>query len=108
MSMPRSMRNELFKYRRCRRKSIDGYVAGVRYNSYRRSRRHVSGLPYVPRGPSHHDLYNWGLPREYHPSLNSPSVDWAGYNSYDSSQISFAPTPPIRTGPFHNSNRNAS
>ena len=109
MSMLRPMRDELFKYLKRKKRAIDGSVAGVRYNSYRKSRRHVSGLPYVPRGSSHHhDLYNWGLPREYHPRLNSPSVDWTGYNSHESSQISFARTPPIRTGPSHNFNRNAS
>jgi len=104
MSMLRPMRNDLFKYRKRKKSSIYGSTPGVPYNSYRKSRRYVSGLPYVPRGPSHHDLYNWGIPSEYHPKLNSPSVDWTEYNSYDSSQVSFAHTPPIRTGPFHNGN----
>lgn len=84
MSMLRPMRDELFKYRRRKRRSIDGSVAGVRCNSYRRSRRHVSGLPYVPRGPRHHhDLYNWDNLSEYHPNLNAPAVQAGEYESYE-------------------------
>ena len=75
MSMLRPMRDELFKYRRRKRIPMDGSVPGTPYTGYRKSRRYVSGLSYVPRGPNHHhNLYNWGVPREYHPSLNAPAA----------------------------------
>ncbi|MCP4611775.1 MAG: hypothetical protein GY845_23950 [Planctomycetes bacterium] len=109
MAMHGPMRNELFKYRKRKKISLDGSISGVPYNPLRRSRRHVSGLPHTSGRPGyHHNSYMGGIPREYHPRLNSPSVDWAGYNSYESSQLSFACTPPIRTGPSRNFNRNAS
>ena len=79
MSMFRSMRDELFKYRKRKKRSFDGSTPGVPYSSYRRSRRYVSGLPYGPLGSAHHDLYNWGIPREYHPNLNAPAAQSEEY-----------------------------
>ncbi|MBN2270504.1 MAG: hypothetical protein JXN61_07815 [Sedimentisphaerales bacterium] len=84
MSMLRPMRDELFKYRKRKRKLIDGSVPGAPYVPYRRSRRPVSGLPYVSRGPGyHHDLYMWGNPRDYTPSLNAPAVQETEYDPYE-------------------------
>lgn len=78
------MRNELFKYRKRKSRSIDGSVAGAPYVRYSRSRRPVSGLPYGSRGPGyHHDLYMWGSPREYHPNLNAPAVQETEYEPYE-------------------------
>ena len=79
MSMFRPMRDELFKYRKRKKRSIDGSMPRVPYTSYRRSRRYVSGLPYRPRGPVHHDLYNWATPREYHPDINAPAAQSEEY-----------------------------
>jgi len=80
MPMFRAMRDELSKYRRRKRRPMDGSVPGAPYVGYRRSRRYVSGLPYVPRRPSHHhNLYNWGVPREYHPNLNAPAAQSEEY-----------------------------
>ncbi|MFC1792884.1 hypothetical protein ACFL3Q_04785 [Planctomycetota bacterium] len=93
MSMLRPMRDELSKYRRRKRRSMDGSIPGAPYVGYRKSRRYVSGLSYVPRGPGqHHDLYNWGVPREYHPNLNAPSVDWTEYDLYEPVGIGHVPT----------------
>ncbi|MFC1603588.1 hypothetical protein ACFL5F_01050, partial [Planctomycetota bacterium] len=80
MSMLRPMRDELYKYRRRKRRPMDGSVPGAPYTGYRKSRRYVSGLPYVPRGPGHHhDLYNWGVPGAYHPNLNAPAAQSEEY-----------------------------
>ena len=103
------MRNELFKYRKRKKVSLDGSVPGVPHSSFGRSRKHVSGMPYMPGSAGYnHSSYTGSMHREYHPRLNSPGVDWTEYNSHESSHISFARTPPIRTGPSHNFNRNAS
>jgi hypothetical protein len=84
MSLFRPVRDELFKYRKRKKKPIDGSVPGIPYARYRKSRRYVSGLPYVPRGPkNNHNPYNWGIPGGYHPRLNAPSVDWTEYDSYE-------------------------
>jgi hypothetical protein len=84
MSMLRPMRDELFKYRKRKRRSIDGSVPGAPYVGYSRSRRPVSGVPYQSRGPGyHHDLYMWGSPGEYRPSLNAPAVQETEYDPYE-------------------------
>lgn len=108
MSMLRAMRDELFRYRKRRKSSIDGSMPGVPYASYRRSRRYVSGSPYGPRQPAHdHDLYNWGVPREYHPNMNAPSVDWTEYDPYEPFDIGHISKPDNPRPPrgFKNSNQ---
>ena len=108
MAMRGPMRNELFKYRKRKNISLDGSIPGVPYTPLRRSRRHVSGMPYRPSSSNyHHRSYMGNMPREYHPRLNSPGVGWSEYDSHESSHISFARTPPIRTGSSHNFSRNA-
>jgi len=93
------MRDELFKYRKRKKSSIDGSMPGVPYASYRRSRRYVSGLPYGPRGPAHrHDPYNWGVPREYHPDLNSPAAQSEEYwpnENWESHTVSHSTDPKL-------------
>ena len=80
MAIPRSLGNELFRYRRRKRRSLDGSVPGLPQERFHRSRRYVSGIPYIPRpGGSHHDLYNWGLPGEYHPRVHAPAVQLDEY-----------------------------
>lgn len=80
MAIPGSLGNELFKYRRRRKRPLDGSVPGLAQERFHKSRRYISGMPYVPRqGGYHHDLYNWGLPREYHPSVNAPAVQTDEY-----------------------------
>jgi len=84
MSMLRPMRDELFKYRRRKRRSIDGSVAGVPHAHYRRFRRYISGLHHSRSQAGFHDnLYNWGTPNEYHPSLNAPAVRAGEYKPFD-------------------------
>jgi len=75
MAIPRSLGNELFRYRRRKRRPLDGSVPGLPQERFHRSRRYVSGMPYIPRQRgAHHDLYNWGLPGEYHPHVRAPAV----------------------------------
>ena len=97
MSMLRPMRDELFKYRKRKSRSIDGSGSGVPYTSYSKSRRHVSGLPYVPRGSGHHhDLYNLDTPSEYDPNLNAPAVQPEEYwpsDNWDSHNIQHSTDP---------------
>lgn len=97
MSMLRPMRNDLFKYRKRKSRSIDGSVAGAPYARYSRSRRPVSGLPHGSRRPGyHHDLYMWGSPREYRPSLNAPAVQSQEYltnENWDSHMVRHSADP---------------
>jgi len=82
MAIPRSLGNELFRYRRRKRRPLDGSVPGLPQERFHRSRRYVSGMPYIPRpGGSHHDLYNWGLPSEYHPNVHAPTVQIDEYSN---------------------------
>lgn len=84
MALPRSLGKDLFKYRRRKRASLDGSVPGLAQSRFHKSRRYVSGMPYVPRRAGYqHDIYNWGTPGEYHPSLNAPAVDWTEYDQYE-------------------------
>lgn len=70
-----SLGSELFKYRKRKRKALDGSIPGLGYERFHKSRRYVSGMPYIPRqGGSHHDLYNWGLPRQYRPNIHAPAA----------------------------------
>ena len=96
MAIPRSLGNELFRYRRRKRRPLDGSVPGLPQERFHRSRRYVSGMPYIPRPRgSHHDLYNWGLPSEYHPNVHAPAVqideyfndpDWESHDIQHSHQ----------------------
>ena len=80
MSMLRPMREELFKYRKRKKVSLDGSVSGVPYTHFRRSRRHVSGMPHIPGHSGYsHGSYMSGSPREYRPSLNAPSAQSEDY-----------------------------
>ena len=109
MAMRGPLRHELTKYRKGKRHSLSGSVPGIPFNSFGRSKRPVSGLPHISEQPGYqHSSYMGGMPREYHPRLNSPGVDRNEYNSYESSQTGFGRTPPIRTEPSNNFNRNAS
>jgi hypothetical protein len=83
MAIPRSLGNDLFRYRRRKKRSLDGSVPGLAQSRFHKSRRYISVTPYVPRrGGYHHDIYNWGIPRDYHPSLNAPAIDWTEYDEY--------------------------
>ena len=97
MSMSRPMSEELFKYRKRKKVSLDGSVPGVPYTHFRRSRRHISGMPYIPGRPTyHHDLYNTINHKEYHPRLNVPAVQLEEYlpnEDWDSHEISHSTDP---------------
>jgi len=108
MAMRGHLRYELTKYRKGKRHSVGNAVPGIPYNSFRRSTRHVSGMPSKPVSSGyHHESYMGNMPREYHPRLNSPNIGWNEYDSHEPSHISFARTPPIRTGPSNHFAGNA-
>ena len=80
----RALNAELSKYRKRKKLSLDGSLAGVPYNHFRASRRYVSGMPYLPAQPGyHHDIYMSGTPQAYHPSLNAPAVRETEYEPYE-------------------------
>jgi len=84
VAMRGSLRYELTKYRKGKRRPLSGVVPGVPYNSFGRSRRPVSGLPHKPGRPGyHHDLYLWGNPIRYRPNLNAPAVQEIEYDPYE-------------------------
>jgi len=88
MAIPRSLGNDLFRYRRRKKRSLDGSVPGLAQERFHKSRRYICGTPYVPRrGGYHHDIYNWGIPRDYYPNLNAPAIDWTEYDDYDPLEI---------------------
>ena len=103
MSLFGPMQNELFKYRKRKKGSIDGSVAGVPYSRYRRmttppfgSSVRVSGVP--------HDLYLDDFPQEYRPSIHSPAVrqneyiqedEWEPVAGHIPQQKLFKPFPDI-------------
>ena len=77
-----SLGNELFRYRKRSKRSLDGSAPGAPYARFRRSLRPVSGMPYVPRqGSPHHDIYNWGQPRQYHPNIHAPAAQSDEYHT---------------------------
>jgi len=83
MAMFGQLRNEFFKYRKRKSRSLDGSVSGVSYNRFRRSSRPVVGWQ-----PSHgpidqQELYNCRQSHSYHPWLNSPNIDWSEYEPYE-------------------------
>lgn len=106
MSVLRSMRNELFRYRKRKNASLDGSIPGVPYNSFARSRRHVSGMPHRPGFPGyHHDPYMPDNPGGYRPGLNAPAIqaeeylengDWESHMiSHPTSSKLFRPFPEL-------------
>lgn len=104
MSMLRPMRDDLFKYRKRKKVSLDGSVPGVSYDRLKRSRRYVSGTPYSSgRSYNHPDLYLPDNPRGYRPDFNAPaaqSEDYEANNDWDSHRISH-PTDPRLFCPSH-------
>ena len=100
MAIPRSLRNELSKYRRGRKA---GFGPGGPHGHFSKSRRYVSGMPYGPRRVGYdHNLYSWGDPREYHPNPNAPAAqshDYRPSENWESHMISHS-TPPEQFRPF--------
>ena len=74
MSISRPLKDEFFKYRKRNNLSLDGSISGLPRNTYRRSRRYVTGDLPLPSSPAMNFTYNSFTPREYHPWINSPAV----------------------------------
>ena len=82
MAMFGPLRNESFKYRKRKRKSLDGSVPGANYNHFHRPTTRPLGAPY--RGGSYHQkLYLGDLPSEYHPNINAPAVQGFDYEKME-------------------------
>ena len=79
MSHLRALRDELFKYRKRKKGSIDGTVPGVPYQRYRRSTTPALGSRPRGSGGYHHDDYLDDIPSKYRPNMFSPAVDWDEY-----------------------------
>ena len=76
------LRNEFFKYRKRKRKSLDGSVPGANYNHFRRPTTRPLGAPY--RGGAYHQKsYLGDLPSEYHPNINAPAVQGFDYEKME-------------------------
>ena len=93
MSHLRALRQELFKYQKRKRRSIDGSVPGVPHEGFTRfstpdlvsSQRHAGGY--------RHDLYMADTPTKYRPNMFSPAVDWAEYRQDEEAFAHFPKTP---------------
>lgn len=77
MSLLRPMQNELYKFRKRKKISIDGSVAGIPYSRYRRSIRPYSG----PFRPGSNYLRNTS--QNYTPNINAPAVRQNQYDPED-------------------------
>ena len=96
----RSLNSDLFKYRKRKKISLNGYVPGVSHSSIGLSKKLVSGMPYLPGGGgNHHDIYMGSVPQAYHPSLNAPAVQDTEYEAYEPF-MSHVSRPPLQ--PRHN------
>jgi len=86
-----TLRNEFFRHRKSKGTSIDGSVPGVPYNRFRRTTTSPSGSGHrAGQAGHHHDLYMHGMPEEYRPNINAPSVDWDDYETYEPIDIQHA------------------
>lgn len=77
------LRNEFFKYRKRKRKSLDGSVPGANYNHFRRPTTRPLGSAYRGGGSYHQKLYLGDLPSEYHPNINAPAVQGFDYETME-------------------------
>jgi hypothetical protein len=80
MSSLQPLRDELFRHRKHKQRSLDGSVPGLPYVHYRQLTTPPLGSARPQsQGGYQDDLYNGGMPREYHPNLNAPAVQADGY-----------------------------
>lgn len=77
MTLFRPLRNELYKYRKNRGRSIDGMIPGTA-GRFRKLTTASTGAP--TRGAGYdHDLYMADVPQQYRPNIFAAHVDWAAY-----------------------------
>ena len=93
MAITGPMRYELTKYRRGKIRSMKGIVPGVPYPYYKRPTTRPLDSRSRTRSPIHHDLYNWGMSRDYHPRLNVPAVQSTEYDAYEPFDMPRVPRP---------------
>ena len=74
----RPLLDELFKYRKRKKHSIDGSVPGVPYRNYRRLTTPRFGSRSFNSNSRQPD-YLGNIPSQYQPNIFAPSVDWSEY-----------------------------
>ena len=80
----RTLSSELSKYRKSNRISLDGSLPGAQHTGLPSSRRYAGGMSPLPgRSHYHHDIYMFGTPSAYHPSLHAPAVQETEYDPYE-------------------------
>lgn len=83
MTMLGPLKRELFKYRRSKTRSMDGSLSGFIYPGVSKTSYELNGN--VNQHSYEHQMYLREIPSDYRPNLNSPSVDWIGYEVYEPS-----------------------
>ena len=78
MSMFGQLRNDSFKYRKRKKRSLDGSIPGAEYNHFRQPTTRPLGSAYRS-GAYHQKLYLGDLPSEYHPHITAPAVQGRDY-----------------------------
>ncbi|MBE0534778.1 MAG: hypothetical protein IH624_03850 [Phycisphaerae bacterium] len=91
MTLFRPLRNELYKYRKNRGRSIDGMIPGT---AGRFRKLTTPSTDVILRGAGYdHDLYMGDMPRQYHPNIHAPNVDWTTYEQDHPHDVSLRHTP---------------
>ena len=79
MSHLRPLRDELFKYRKRKKRSIDGTTPGVPYQRYRRFTTIQPGNRPSRSGHRQQEDYLGDIPIRYRPNMFSSAVNWSDY-----------------------------
>jgi hypothetical protein len=94
------LRSEFFKYRKRKRKSLDGSVPGAAYNHFHRPTTRLLGSGYRG-GAYHHKLYLGDVPSEYHPNIDAPAVQARDYEAMEEWDFPMtSTTPDMQRSPF--------
>ena len=90
MSLLRPLRDQLFKYQKRRRRSIDGSVPGIPHERFRRFTTPGLSRSKPRAGRYHHDLYMADTPTKYRPNIFAPAVDWTEYQQDEDNHRQFS------------------
>ena len=96
MSYLRALRQELFKYQKRKRRSIDGSVPGISHERFLKFTTPDLGTSRSQGGRYPHDLYMADNPTHYRPNMFSPAVDWTEYQQDEDGFIPLPRTPQNR------------
>ena len=79
MPMFRTMRDELYKFRKCKKISIDGSAQGIPYSHYRKQGNPFSSSFNNGFGYNNRE-YLQNMPKDYTPNINAPAVRQSQYD----------------------------